>query len=124
MMQSSNDSGSEFDFDEWVELAKEDPDAFEARRDALLQEAIDQAPLHFRKKLHGLQFQVDMIRERSTHPLGACVRISSMMMDSLFTSESEGSKNSSSALEGDTRRGTGKSNLIPFPARRVDRRSL
>ncbi|MCW8908847.1 MAG: DUF3135 domain-containing protein [Sedimenticola sp.] len=121
MRTSNGDSErSGFDFDEWLRLAKEDPDAFEARRDQLLREAIDQAPLHFRKKLHGLQFQVDMIRERSSHPLGACVRISNLMMDHLYREE-YGVKAGASSAEGDP---PANNNLIPFPTGGAGRRRL
>ena len=123
-MQSSNDDSSGFNFDEWVELAKEDPDAFEERRDALLKQAIEQAPLHFRKKLHGLQFQVDMIRERSAHPMGACVRISSLMMDSLFANESGRRAGKTEAPDRGPRGGFRENNLIPFPQRGAGRRPL
>jgi len=119
-MRSNNDDSGGFDFDEWVGLAKEDPDAFEARRDELLREVIDQAPLHFRKKLHGLQFQVDMIRERSAHPMGACVRISRLMMDHLYREEF-GRQQGSAAAKPDS---SGNSNLIPFPSGGAGRRRL
>lgn len=38
-MQSVN---TEFDFDEWVRLAKEDPDAFESMRKRMIQEVLGQ----------------------------------------------------------------------------------
>lgn len=123
-MQYNNIDSNGFDFDEWVELAKEDPAAFEARRDALLREAIDQAPLHFRKKLQGLQFQVDMIRERSAHPMGACVRIGSLMMDSLFAIKWGCSGNAITSQGNPSRSDTGKSNLIAFPSGSAGRRPL
>lgn len=122
-MQSSNDDSNGFDFDEWVELARENPKAFEARRDALLREAIDQAPLHFRRKLHGLQFQVDMIRQRSAHPMGACVRISRLMMDHLYTTEFGRRKGlTTGQIDRSTR--DQKSNLIIFPPRSAGKRPL
>ncbi len=73
----------DFDFDEWVALAKGDPEAFEQRRTQLLQTAIRKAPDGNRSRLEGLQFQIDMIRQKMRHPMGACVKLSSMMFDQL-----------------------------------------
>jgi|GEM_PF-3331372 len=71
----------EFDFDEWVALAKVDPETFEKRRAEWLEEAIQQAPDDNRKRLQGLQFQIELVRRKSRHPLGACMKLSSMMLD-------------------------------------------
>lgn len=114
-MQSWNSDREGFDFDEWVALARDDPKAFEERRNALVREAIDQAPLHFQKKLHGLQFQVDMIRQRSTHPLGACVKISNLMLNHLYQQEF-GRCEAQSDIQTARYSNKGyKNNLIPFP---------
>lgn len=73
-----------FDFDEWVTLAKVDPEAFEKRRAEWLEAAIQRVPDHNRERLQGLQFQIDMIRRKNRHPLGACMKLSSMMLDNWF----------------------------------------
>lgn len=73
----------EFDFDSWARLAKQDPDAFETRRREVIARAIDNAPDDSRRRLQGLQFQVDMERRRARTPMAACLRISSMMWHSL-----------------------------------------
>ncbi|MCW8902634.1 DUF3135 domain-containing protein [Sedimenticola sp.] len=70
-----------FDFDEWVTLAKGDPEAFEKRRAKWLETAIQRAPDHNKDRLLGLQFQIDMIRQKNRHPLGACMKLSSMMLE-------------------------------------------
>lgn len=123
-MQTWNSDKDGFDFDEWVALARDDPGAFEARRDALIREAIDQAPLHFQKKLYGLQFQVDMIRQRSSHPLGACVRINRLMMDHLYQQEFGRCEALPDIQTAKYSNKSDNSNLIPFPPDKTGRRHL
>jgi hypothetical protein len=72
------------DFDEWLVLAKEDPDAFEQRRSRLIDSFIQDAPDHLHHRLRGLQFRIDMERRRARTPMGACVRISGMMWDAFL----------------------------------------
>jgi len=71
-----------FNFDEWAELAKQDSEAFEAKRRETLQQAIADCAGTEREKrmLNGLQFRVDMLRRKHKSPLGACVAISDMLM--------------------------------------------
>lgn len=71
-------------FDELVKLAQTDPDAFEALRKSHVKALIDAAPDHTQRRLKGLQFQIDMIRRRTKHPMGACLEISKLMYDSLY----------------------------------------
>jgi hypothetical protein len=67
------------DFDEWAALAKTDPEAFEQRRQAAIDDFIGTAPEEYRQRLRGLQFRVDMERARASNPLSATIRISNMM---------------------------------------------
>ena len=69
------------DFDEWMALYQNDPEAFEHRREALIQQTISNAPQEHQRRLNGLQFQVDMERRRSDSPLQSCMQISSMMWE-------------------------------------------
>jgi hypothetical protein len=71
-------------FDEWASLAQTDPAAFEERRSCLIEDHIQNSPYHLQRRLRGLQFRVDMERRRARTPMGACVRISSMMWDALL----------------------------------------
>ena len=71
------------DFDRWAQLAREDPDRFEALRRELIDEAIARAPSHRRPRLRGLQWRVDTTRWLAPNPMAACVSISKMMWDSL-----------------------------------------
>ncbi|MEM7100397.1 MAG: DUF3135 domain-containing protein [Pseudomonadota bacterium] len=71
-------------FDVLVDMARNDPERLEALRAKLTQDIIDNAHSEQQKKrLAGLQFQVDMERERSRTPLQATIRISEMMCHSL-----------------------------------------
>ncbi len=72
-------------FDEMVRLAKEEPENFEAMRQELIESTITDAPEDHQRRLRGLQFQVDMERRRSGSAMAACINISKMMHDSLYT---------------------------------------
>ena len=71
----------ELNFDELARLAQEDPEAFEALRTQKIQQLIDAAPA--RRRLLGLQWQIDMERAQSNSAFDACVRISRMMWESV-----------------------------------------
>jgi hypothetical protein len=85
-VQAATDFSFSFDFDEWSRLAKVDPSAFEARRLALIEEFLRQFPQPDQQRLRGLQFRIDMVRRRARTPMGACLKISSMMWESLLGS--------------------------------------
>jgi hypothetical protein len=85
-VQAATDFCFSFDFDEWSRLAKDDPSAFEARRLALIEEFLRQFPQPDQQRLRGLQFRIDMVRRRARTPMGACLKISSMMWESLLGS--------------------------------------
>ncbi|MEM7292922.1 MAG: DUF3135 domain-containing protein [Pseudomonadota bacterium] len=69
------------DFDEWMKLYESDPERFEQRRQELIRSAIGNAPEDHQRRLNGLQFQIDMERQRSESSLQGCMRISSMMWE-------------------------------------------
>lgn len=75
---------NEFDFDTWMDLAKKDPEAFEKKRQSLIKSTIDKAPEELQQRLTGLQWTVDCKIKASKNPLDACVKISQMMMDSVY----------------------------------------
>jgi hypothetical protein len=83
--EKSQSRFDKLDFDQWAVLAKRDPAAFELRRAEYLKDVISQAPSHAVRRLKGIQFHVDMLRGHAKHPLGVCMKISSMMFDSLFS---------------------------------------
>ncbi len=75
---------TEFDFDEMVRLAKDDPDAYESKRERMIQEVIDNTSPEVRRRMEGLQWQIDQIRSTSANPMQSCLRISQMMWDSVL----------------------------------------
>ncbi len=72
-------------FEQLLKMAKQDPDALERLRQQHVETAINNAPEDYRKRLSGLQFQIDGIRRTSKSPMSACINISKMMHDSLNT---------------------------------------
>ena len=69
--------------DEWIELAHNDREAFEARRQEAIDRIINRASETNQRRLRGLQFNVDMARRRSSTPYAACLRINSLMWQSV-----------------------------------------
>lgn len=86
MNHHNNDDNNDeaFAFDHWASLARHDPRAFEAARRELLQSLIESAPLTQRRRLAGLQWQIDRERERSDNPMASCIKVSSMMWDKVL----------------------------------------
>ncbi|MDA1106976.1 MAG: DUF3135 domain-containing protein [Proteobacteria bacterium] len=81
-MQTAFDG--DFAFDTWLALANSDPEAFEKQRQDIVNQAIAGAPAGQQQRLRGLQWRIDKVRERSSTPLSACIRISGMMWDAVF----------------------------------------
>jgi hypothetical protein len=73
-----------FVFEEWATLAKTNPQAFEQQRQQVIESFISSAPGRQRSRLERLQWRIDMERKLAPTPLSACVRISGMMMDSVY----------------------------------------
>jgi hypothetical protein len=71
------------DFDAWVALASNDPEAFERQRSLVIHRAIQRAPARQRLRLTRLQWQLDRIRETSRTPMAACLRMQDMMWQSV-----------------------------------------
>jgi hypothetical protein len=71
------------DFDQWADLAKTDPAAFEARRAEVIEAAIQQMPSHKQHRMRCLQWKIDQVRGQASTPLAACIRLSEMMWDSM-----------------------------------------
>ncbi len=71
-------------FDVLVSMARNEPGRLETLRQKLTRHVINNAPTDKKKRrLEGLQFQVDMERRRAGSPLAATIRISEMMCHSL-----------------------------------------
>ena len=106
-------SRSAFNFDEWVDLAQSDPDAFERAREEVLRDAIARAPNSYRGRLSSLQWRVDRERERADTPFSACLKISNMMMNRVY-----GKEGLLELLAGDVYRKTPNrhsDNILKFP---------
>ena len=71
-----------FDFNQWAELARTDPEAFRRQRQLAIEAQIARAEHLHQQRLRGLQFRIDMECRRAGNPLQACLRLSSMMWDS------------------------------------------
>lgn len=75
---------TKFSFDHWSRLAQKDPDAFEVQRKLAIERVIAQAPLSKQRRLRGLQWQIDVLRQRAGSPLSACHTLSNLMWESLL----------------------------------------
>lgn len=73
-----------FDFDEWAALASADPVAFEAKRRQAIEALIAEAPEHIRHRLRCFQWRIDQERQKCSNPLSACLRLYTMMWDSVY----------------------------------------
>lgn len=76
-----------FNFDEWMQLAKEDPESFEQQRTTAIKNIINSSNGVSRQRLEGLQWQIDRLREQSKTPMAACLNISKLMWDNLHGEE-------------------------------------
>lgn len=72
----------DFHFNEWVFLAKADPELFEQRRRQAIARFLNQSGVH-RQRLEVLQSKIDRERERADSPQQAVVAISGLMCASL-----------------------------------------
>ena len=72
-----------FDFDAWVELARQDPQAFEEKRKHLIEAAIQGAPEQKQQRLRCLQWKLDKIRETSRTPMMACLQINRLLWENV-----------------------------------------
>lgn len=70
------------DYNDWTELAERDPEAFEARRKAVIDGFINSAPEERQTQLRRLQWRIDIERSRASNPVSSCIRIYKMMWES------------------------------------------
>ena len=66
------------------ELAVNSPDKLECILRENIAELIDQTSGSHRRRLQGLQFQIDIQRKLAKNPVDSCIRISRMMHDSFI----------------------------------------
>ncbi len=78
-----NRSEERLDFDRWLRLAEEDPEAFETERKACINAYIaENSCKEIRNRLARLQWRIDQERDMATNPMDACLRIHHMMWNS------------------------------------------
>jgi hypothetical protein len=70
-------------FDTLRELAEHHPEQLEQLRRELTEELISSAPPRARRRLRGLQFQLDARRRLAPNPVAACIAVSGMMHEAL-----------------------------------------
>lgn len=70
------------EFDKLRDMAQNNPEQLEKLRAELCDQFIREAPEEHRRRLRGLQFRIDMERQRAKSPMAACIAISGMMHDS------------------------------------------
>lgn len=75
---------SSFDFDEWMTLAKADPEAFAVRRREAIESVLASAPEERQQRLRGLQWSVDMELQKCSNPMQGCMRLFNRMWDSVY----------------------------------------
>ena len=73
-----------FDFDAWKDLAAQDPEAFERKRRAVLDQTIADAPERMHKRLTGLQWRIDTERQLAPDPLASCIGIYEQMWSKVY----------------------------------------
>lgn len=71
------------DFDELLNLAKGDPELFEAKRLEYIEFFFNKVPTEKQRRLRGLQWQIDQARYLARNPLSSCMNLMNMMWDSL-----------------------------------------
>ena len=76
-------SSPPFDFDAWAALARNDPQAFEEKRNDILEGAIQQAPVQRQQRLRHLQWKLDQVRYIAPNPMAATLRMQQLMWDSV-----------------------------------------
>lgn len=78
----ANESRSRLDFDEWMNLAKSDPDEFEVQRRKQIESFFENIPAEKQQRLKGLQWKIDQTRKLANSPMASCIELSNMMWDS------------------------------------------
>jgi len=75
-MKSTN-----FDFNLWSNVAKQDPEQFELMRQQLIDDVMAQVPEELKQRMEGVQWEVDQIQNRAENPMAACFSISQRMLN-------------------------------------------
>lgn len=110
----SGNSVNTIDFEYWSKLAASDPQKFEQLRRDKISAIIESSSNQRQKRLRGLQWQIDQIREQHKNsPTAACLAISGLMWETfehlsdLLQSQAENSLSAPTPPM--------QLNIIPFP---------
>ena len=105
----------DFNFNEWSDLAKADPEEFERRRLQAIEETILAMPKTKQQRIRGLQWRIDQERKLCKSPIAACIKLSSMMWDTVVGEH--GLLQSVKCLENPSESTlfTSRNNLLMFP---------
>ncbi len=80
----SNHVTPQFDFDNWMKLFEENPEAFEEKRQQEIDSFMSSLNDESRVRMEKLQWRIDKERERSNSPMESCLRVHNMMWDSVY----------------------------------------
>lgn len=97
-------------FDELKKMAEHSPEQLEEFRQQEIESLISNAPKDIRRRLRGIQFQINCQRQIHKTPLGACLAISRMMRDSLVELNSALNHDVSTQSYTESR----QDNIVPF----------
>lgn len=114
-----SDRTTQFDFDGWMSLAESDAEAFEQRRRELLQAEIDLAPASLQPRLRGLQWQIDMTRQRCKTPAHASARLFEMMWEQVYGENGFLDVLTNARVPVDLPREQQAGNVLPFRAQKA-----
>jgi len=73
-----------FDFDAWMQLAENDPAAFERQRREVLEAVISEASTGMQQRLQGLQWRIDMERTECSNPMQSFLTIYKRMWNAVY----------------------------------------
>ena len=115
-----SDKSDEFNFDDWRALAESSPELFEQRRRELLQAEIDMAPPALQPRLRGLQWQIDLVRDRCSSPAVASAKLFEMMWDKVYGNNGFLDALTSSGDKIEVPKQLPRAEVLPFRAREQD----
>ena len=73
-----------FDFSEWSHLAETNPQAFELKREQVIESVIQSMPDAKQERMRRLQWRIDQERRMAKSPMAACIRLSNMMWENVL----------------------------------------
>ena len=109
----SHSSRQPMDFEQWSQMACQDPAGFEAMRREMIEAMIGASSERCQQRLRGLQWRVDQIRDHCPNPMAACIELSNMMWEA-FAGE-EGLTETLNRQPAQKPQDPEKAEVLPFP---------